>query len=108
MVAEERLTVEQAGEANKKKAKSKAPPSQTESGAPLNRLGGLCVGHPSTQRRPELYVQATRPLEEHLAGLFSGHGNLLIACIKITTYNDHRSAPFFRALVVSATKFTRS
>jgi len=23
-----------------------------------------------------------------------GHGNLLVACVKITTYNDHRSAPF--------------
>jgi hypothetical protein len=44
-----------------------------------------------------LVVQAA--LAKHLAGLFSGHGNLLIACMKITTYNDHRSAPFFRALV---------
>ena len=36
-----------------------------------------------------------------------GHGNLLVACVKITSYNYHCSAPFFRALVVSATKSTR-
>src|SRR6267142_3353704 len=34
------------------------------------------------------------PLREQLAGLFSGHGNLLIACVKITSYNQHCSAPF--------------
>jgi hypothetical protein len=33
-------------------------------------------------------------LDKQLAGLFSGHGNLLIAGMKITSYNDHRSAPF--------------
>src|SRR6266849_6539392 len=38
-----------------------------------------------------LVVQAA--LDKQLAGLFSGHGNLLIACMKIATYNDHRSAP---------------
>jgi hypothetical protein len=33
----------------------------------------------------------------------------VIECVKITTYNQHRSAPLFRALVVSsATKSTRS
>jgi hypothetical protein len=31
----------------------------------------------------------------------------LIARVKITSYNLHCSAPFFRALVVSATKSTR-
>src|SRR5690348_16820448 len=51
-------------------------------------------------------VQAA--LDKRLAGLFSGHGNLLIACMKITSYNDHCSAPFLRALVVCATKSTRS
>src|SRR5260370_4214582 len=40
------------------------------------------------------------PLEKQLPGGVLGHGNLLIACVKIATYNDHRSAPFFRALVV--------
>jgi hypothetical protein len=30
------------------------------------------------------------------------HGNLLIARVKITSYNEHRSAPFFRALVVDS------
>jgi len=39
-------------------------------------------------------------LEKQLSGAFLCHGNLLIACMKIVTYNDHRSAPFFRALVV--------
>src|SRR6266478_1158289 len=34
------------------------------------------------------------PLEKQLAGLFLGHGDLLIACMKITTYNQHCSAPF--------------
>src|SRR5882672_2253405 len=34
------------------------------------------------------------PLREQLAGLFPGHGNLLIACVKITSYNQHCSAPF--------------
>src|SRR5215467_12295739 len=36
------------------------------------------------------------------------HSDLLIACMKIAAYNQHCSAPFFRASVVSATKFTRS
>jgi hypothetical protein len=31
---------------------------------------------------------------------FVHHGNLLIARVKITSYNQHCSAPFFRALVV--------
>src|SRR5208282_3303583 len=33
-------------------------------------------------------------LNKHLRGFFSGHGNLLIACMKITSYNQHCSAPF--------------
>jgi hypothetical protein len=28
------------------------------------------------------------------------HRDLLVTCVKITSYNHHRSAPFFRALVV--------
>jgi len=35
------------------------------------------------------------------------HRDRLVARVKITSYNHHRSAPFFRALVVSATKSTR-
>jgi len=31
---------------------------------------------------------------------FLGHGNLLIACVKITTYNQIARTPLFRALVV--------
>jgi hypothetical protein len=33
-------------------------------------------------------------VEKQLSGFFSGHGNLLIACVKITSYNQHCSAPF--------------
>ncbi|SRR6266404_1183495 len=40
-------------------------------------------------------------------GLLAG-GNLRIARVKITPYDQHRSAPFLRASVVSATKLTRS
>ena len=48
------------------------------------------------------------PFDKQFAcGIFS-HGNLLIARVEITTYNQHCSAPFLRASVVSATKFTRS
>ena len=39
-----------------------------------------------------LVVQS--PLDEQFGSLFSGHGNLLIACMEITSYNQHRSAPF--------------
>src|SRR5258708_21354800 len=39
-------------------------------------------------------------LEKQRYRFVVGHDNLLIACMKIATYNDHRSAPFFRALVV--------
>src|ERR1039457_2265518 len=36
------------------------------------------------------------------------HRNLLVACMQITSYNHHRSAPFLRALVaLSASKSTR-
>ena len=28
-------------------------------------------------------------LNKGLAGLFSGHGNLLVACMKITSYDEH-------------------
>jgi hypothetical protein len=43
------------------------------------------------------------------AGVGVQHGNLLVACMQITTYNHHRSAPFLRALVaLSASKSTRS
>src|SRR5690348_17231805 len=35
------------------------------------------------------------------------HGDLLVASMKITSYNQHCSAPSFRALVASATKLTR-
>src|SRR2546426_3756763 len=34
------------------------------------------------------------PLEKQLSRGFFRHGNLLIACVKITSYNQHCSAPF--------------
>src|SRR6266446_1015241 len=34
-----------------------------------------------------------------LARLGIQHGDLLVACMQITPYNHHRSAPFLRALV---------
>src|SRR6202011_4725425 len=37
---------------------------------------------------------------DEFAGGFVHHGDLLIACMKIATYNQHCSAPLFRALVV--------
>jgi len=40
------------------------------------------------------------PLEKRVRSTFPSHGDLLIACMKITSYNQHCSAPFFRALVV--------
>src|SRR5690242_8648750 len=44
---------------------------------------------------------------DELACLVIQHRDLLIARVKITSYNLHCSAPLFRALVASATKFTR-
>src|SRR6202163_1024509 len=55
-------------------------------------------------RFPALVIQS--PLHQ-LPGSLIHHGNLLITCVKIAAYNLHCSAPFFRALVVSATKSTR-
>jgi hypothetical protein len=42
-----------------------------------------------------------QPALEHLTGCRIQHRNLLEARMKITTYNEHRSAPFLRALVES-------
>src|SRR5690242_21676898 len=44
---------------------------------------------------------APPPLDQ-FARLVVQHRNLLIARVKITSYNQHRSAPFLRALVVLA------
>ncbi len=41
------------------------------------------------------------PLHDFSCGVIQ-HGNLLIARVKITSYNQHCSAPFLRALVSSA------
>ena len=79
---------------------------------PVHRTGGFDAhAHGLLQTSVERFglstfvVQAS--FEEQLARGVLGHGNLLIARMKITTYNQHCSAPFFRASVVSATKFTR-
>jgi len=49
-----------------------------------------------------------QPSFGQLASSLIQHRNLLAARVKITSYNYHRPGPFFRALVVSATKSTRS
>ena len=58
---------------------------------------------PGNRARREEGTQLRWPFEGH-------EGNLLIARVKITSYNHPAaagSAPFFRAPVVSATKSTR-
>jgi hypothetical protein len=71
----------------------------------VNRSGGFDAhAHGSLQTAVEgvglttLVVQP--PLEKQFSGLVIGHGDLLVASVKITAYNQHCSAPFFRALVV--------
>ena len=92
-------------EKRKKKAKSKAPHVNPTCGAPATR-------HPESSSRfmssPRAVYRLGHPPREAASGGFFCHGNLLIACMKIATYNYHRSAPFFQALVVCATKSTRS
>jgi hypothetical protein len=53
---------------------------------------GRLAGVEKRLRLAAFMVQA--PLDEQLGGFLSGHGNLLVACVKITSYNQHRSAPF--------------
>src|SRR6266404_1394631 len=60
------------------RGKVKNPTRKTDVWGTQNRLSIYCLGQPP----------------EQLAGLFPGHGNLLIACVKITSYNQHCSAPF--------------
>src|SRR5437899_9163094 len=72
---------------------------------PVKESGGFDAhAHRSLQIPVERVGFAARvlqtPLEKQLTCFVVGHGNLLIACVKITSYNNHRSAPFFRALVV--------
>jgi hypothetical protein len=48
------------------------------------------MGHPDfashlSSRPQPLVIQA--PLEKQLSGFGVGHGYLLVACVKITTYN---------------------
>jgi hypothetical protein len=82
---------------------------------PMNRAGRFDTYAYRFRRTLQAPVERLRlaafvvqsALHQQFCGFFSGHGNLLIACVKITSYNQHRSAPFFRALVVSATKPTR-
>src|SRR5712692_1976247 len=57
---------------------------------------------------PHLLPFVTQSPLHHFPRDFVQSGDLLIARVKIATYNPHRSAPFLRALVVSATKSTRA
>src|SRR5713226_5680253 len=54
-----------------------------------------------------LALVAELPLDD-FTGFLVERCYLLVAWVKITTYNPHRSAPFLRALVVSPTKSTRA
>jgi hypothetical protein len=69
---------------------------------PMYRPGGF---HPHAHGSRQITIERVGftafvvqpPLEKQLSGLLFGHGDLLIACVKITAYNQHCSAPFFRA-----------
>jgi hypothetical protein len=67
--------------------------------------------HRSLQRRVKSSRLAVLVLQtplHFLARLHIQHRDLLVACMQITPYNHHRSAPFLRALVaLSASKSTR-
>src|SRR6516165_7306157 len=74
-------------------------------------LEPLCIEgrfHPDSRRTWKagikllgFFVLMFQPALENLTGCRIQHGNLLEARMKITTYNEHRSAPFLRALVES-------
>jgi hypothetical protein len=49
---------------------------------------------------PKKRIQKSHPLRAAKDGPPAHHRNLLVARMKITSYNHHCSAPFFRALVV--------
>ena len=71
---------------------------------PSRRAGGLhSYAGPARQRGVEicgfLPVVGQPPLHD-FCGFRVEHGNLLIPRMKITAYHPHRSAPFFRTLVV--------
>src|SRR5215470_12077336 len=72
--------------------------------------GAVVKGLPACQTAVKRVGLAALVVQTPL-GQFPGegiqHGDLLIARVKIAAYNQHWSAPFFRASVVSATKFTR-
>src|SRR5260370_15982316 len=72
---------------------------------PVNRASGFDAHvhrflQTAVERMSSAALVVQSPLEKQLTGLVVGHGNLLIACVKITTYNQHPSAPLFLALVV--------
>jgi hypothetical protein len=70
----------------------------------VNRPGGFDPhAHRALQIAIERLGLSALVIQLSLGQLPSGfihHRNLLIARVKITSYNEHRSAPFFRALVV--------
>jgi hypothetical protein len=50
-------------------------------------------------KRPGFTIRVLQPTLDDLAGSVIHDCNLLKACVKITPDNEHRSAPFLRALV---------
>src|SRR6202521_4586571 len=65
--------------------------------------------HQRAIKSPRLSVLVLQTALHDFAGIAVQHRNLLVACMQITSYNHHRSAPFLRALVaLSASKSTRS
>src|SRR6266849_9184914 len=72
---------------------------------PVNRTGGLnAYTHRPLQAAikrvglPALMIQT--PLGEQLSCCVVDHGDLLVACVKIASYNKHRPSPLFRASAV--------
>src|ERR1700739_245774 len=91
---------------------------QCMSAALQQALEPLCRArcfHPDQRSPRQGFVESrglisfvAQPSLHEFVGLQVQRGDLLVARVKIATYNPHSSAPFFRALVVSATKSTRS
>jgi len=69
------------------------------------RMARRLYAHPrwlwqASVKRSGLSVFVLQPPLGQLPGGLVQHGDLLIARVKIASYNSHRSAPFLRALVV--------
>jgi hypothetical protein len=53
---------------------------------------------PAPPPRPALAALVLQSALDQLSGGFVHHGDLLIACVKIATYNQHCSAPYLPSL----------